>query len=127
EQGAATALALVAMTAVRVSPPQLGDSVVVVGLGPVGMIAAQLYEAAGVSVVGVDRDPGRLALAKTLGISHGVLAGRDETLAGVRAITGEDGARIVIEATGIPSVVAQCFDFARQGGDLVLLGSSRGA
>lgn len=127
EQGAATALALVAMTAVRVSPPQLGDSVVVVGLGPVGMIAAQLYEAAGVSVVGVDRDPGRLALAKTLGISHGVLAGRDETLAGVRAITGEDGARIVIEATGIPSVVAQCFDFARQGGDLVLLGSPRGA
>lgn len=127
QQGAATALALVAMTALRVSPPQLGDSVVVVGLGPVGMIAAQLYEAAGVAVVGVDRDPGRLVLAKTLGISHGVLAGTAETLGQVRALTGDDGARIVIEATGIPSVVSQCFDFARQGGDLVLLGSPRGA
>lgn len=127
QQAAATALALVAMTALRVSPPELGDAVVVVGLGPVGMIAAQLYEAAGVAVVGVDRDPGRLVLAKALGIGHGVLAGRAETLTEVRAITGEDGARIVIEATGIPSVVAQCFDFARQGGDLVLLGSPRGA
>jgi len=127
QQAAATALALVAMTALRVSPPELGDVVVVVGLGPVGMIAAQLYEAAGVAVVGVDRDPGRLQLAQALGISHSVLAGTPETLSAVRALTGEEGARIVIEATGIPSVVSQCFDFARQGGDLVLLGSPRGA
>lgn len=127
QQAAATGLALVAMTALRVSPPELGDTVVVVGLGPVGMIAAQLYEAAGVSVVGVDRDEGRLALAKTLGVSSVVLAGTTDTLAEVRAMTGDDGARIVIEATGIPSVLAQCFDFARQGGDLVLLGSPRGA
>lgn len=127
QQAAASALALVAMTALRVSPPELGDVVAVVGLGPVGMIAAQLYEAAGVEVVGIDRDQGRLDLATRLGISHVVLAGTQTTLDEVRVATGADGARIVIEATGIPSVVAQCFDFARQGGELVLLGSPRGA
>lgn len=127
QQAAATVLALVAMTALRVSPPELGDTVVVVGLGPVGLIAAQLYEAAGVTVVGIDRDQGRLDLAHELKISHGVLAGSDDTLKAVREITGPEGARIVIEATGIPSVVPQCFDYARQGGDLVLLGSPRGA
>ncbi len=126
QQAAASALALVALTALRVSPPQLGDVVVVVGLGPVGLIAAQLYEAAGVEVVGIDRDPARLRLATALGISHVVLAGGEDTLIAVRKATGEAGARIVIEATGIPSVVPQCFDFARQGGELVLLGSPRG-
>jgi 2-desacetyl-2-hydroxyethyl bacteriochlorophyllide A dehydrogenase len=125
-QAAASAIALVAMTALRVSPPQLGDTVVVVGLGPVGMIAAQLYMAAGVVVVGVDRDPARLALARELGISHQVQAGGGDVVAAVRAHTGEDGARIVIEATGVPSVVPLCFDFARQGGELVFLGSPRG-
>ena len=126
QQAAATALALVAMTALRVSPPELGDTVVVVGLGPVGMIAAQLYEAAGVAVVGLDRDQHRLELARRLGISHVVPAGTPATLEAVRSATGEEGARIVIEATGIPAVVSQCFDFARRGGELVLLGSPRG-
>lgn len=125
-QAAAAALALVAMTAVRVSPPELGDTVVVVGLGPVGMIAAQLYRAAGVVVVGVDRDPQRVALARDLGITHPVQAAEGDVVAAVRKHTGEDGARVVIEATGVPSVMPLCFDLARQGGDLVLLGSPRG-
>jgi threonine dehydrogenase-like Zn-dependent dehydrogenase len=124
-QAAACALALVAMTALRVSPPELGDQVVVMGLGPVGMIAAQLYAAAGVETIGVDRDPGRIALAEALGIGRTVLAG-DDVVAAVRRHAGPDGARIVIEATGVPAVLAQCFDFARQGGELVLLGSPRG-
>lgn len=126
-QAAASALALVAITALRVSPPQLGDIVVVVGLGPVGMIAAQLYEAAGATVVGVDTDPGRLEVGRDLGVSHLVRGGEKEVAAEVLRHTGPEGARIVVEATGVPAVFQQCFDFARQGGDLVMLGSPRGA
>lgn len=126
-QAATAALALVAMTALRVSPPELGDWVVVVGLGPVGLIAAQLYHAAGVDVVGIDRDPARLAQARALGLKHLVEAGKDAPVAEVLALTGADGARIVIEATGVPALVPQALRYARRGGDLVLLGSPRGA
>jgi threonine dehydrogenase-like Zn-dependent dehydrogenase len=127
QQAATGALALVAMTALRVSPPELGDWVVVVGLGPVGLIAAQLYLAAGVEVVGIDRDPARLALAGSLGLKHLVLGDKTAPVDEVLALTGAEGARIVIEATGVPALVPQALSYARRGGDLVLLGSPRGA
>jgi len=124
---AAAALALVAMTAVRVSAPELGDRVVVLGLGGVGIIAAQLFEAAGISVVGVDASPQRLALATACGVSDVVLGGTPDTTEDVLNITGRPGAEIVVEATGLPALVEQGLAVAKRGGQLVLLGSPRGA
>lgn len=126
KDAAAAALALVAMTSLRVSQPELGDRVVVLGLGAVGIIAAQLFGAAGVEVVGVDSNPRRLELARSCGVSGLVLGGTDRTVKDVLDLTGRQGADIVVEATGLPQLVEQGLEMAKQGGQLILLGSPRG-
>ena len=59
-------LALVGMTAVRVGQVELGDRVAVIGLGVVGNLTAQLLEAAGAQVIGIDLVAGRLEKATRL-------------------------------------------------------------
>ncbi|WP_030559346.1 bi-domain-containing oxidoreductase [Streptomyces aureocirculatus] len=57
----------IAMQGVRRGEPQLGDVALVIGLGLIGQLVAQLLTASGVRVVGVDPDPVRCGLAERLG------------------------------------------------------------
>jgi threonine dehydrogenase-like Zn-dependent dehydrogenase len=119
-------MAGIAFTALRLAPPQLGDQVVVMGLGLVGLLAGQLFRLAGARpVLGVDRLPSRLKLAEALGIVP-VDTSREELLPAMRRALGSRGADIVVEATGSPALVPPALDSARQGGSVVLLGSTRG-
>ena len=119
-------MAAIAFTALRLAPPQLGDQVVVLGLGLVGLLAGQLFRLAGARpVLGVDRLPSRLKLAEALGIVP-VDTSREELLPALRRALGTRGADIVVEATGSPALVPPALDSARQGGSVVLLGSTRG-
>lgn len=78
----------------------LGDRVVVAGLGVVGALVARLARRAGASaVLGIDRHPGRAALAVALGATS--------TAASVEACAAELGAAdVLIEASGSPSLLA---------------------
>ena len=67
EAGSFVALGAIAMHGVRLGEITLGDRVVVMGLGLVGQIAAQLARAAGASVLGFDPDPSKAELARSLG------------------------------------------------------------
>ena len=120
-------LAGIAFTALRVAPPQLGDRVVVLGLGLVGLLSGQLFHLAGARpVVGMDRLAERLKLAEACGITPAD-ASREEPAAAVGRVIGASGADIVIEATGSPTLVPVGLHAARRGGTVVLLGSTRGA
>lgn len=57
----------IAMQGVRQGAPQLGEVALVIGLGLIGQLVAQLLTAAGVRVVGADPDPARCELAERLG------------------------------------------------------------
>ncbi|MFL9684518.1 bi-domain-containing oxidoreductase [Streptomyces sp. KL110A] len=57
----------IALQGVRQGAPQLGETALVIGLGLIGQLVAQLLTASGVRVVGVDPDPARGALAERLG------------------------------------------------------------
>lgn len=67
EAGSFVALGAIAMHGVRLGEVALGDRVLVMGLGLVGQIAAQLARAAGATVIGVDPDPAKADLARSLG------------------------------------------------------------
>lgn len=125
-EAACARLAQVAFTAVRIAQAQLGDWVVVQGLGAVGNFAAQLFALAGCEVVATDVSPGRCALAHACGIRHVLPAGPDfrERL---RSLTGGALPRTVVDATGVPAVAAAAINFAGPLGELILLGSPRGA
>jgi len=71
ETGAFATLGAIALQGVRLAEPTLGESVVVIGLGLVGQLAAQLLKANGCRVFGVDLDASRVELAKSLGADDG--------------------------------------------------------
>jgi len=68
ESAAFTTLGAIALHGFRLARLQLGSRVAVIGLGLLGLLSAQISRAAGCSVLGIDLDPGRLDLARRLGI-----------------------------------------------------------
>jgi alcohol dehydrogenase len=104
----------------RVKP---GDSVAVVGAGPVGLAAittAGLYGAA--TVVAIDVDANRLEKAKEFGATDTVLSGSDDWKEQVLALTHGRGVDVAIEAVGIPATFAMCTDIVRPGGSVANVG-----
>jgi len=63
------ALGSIALQAVRVAEVKIGEHVAVLGLGLVGLVTAQILQAAGCTVWGVDPDPDRVAMARELGVA----------------------------------------------------------
>ena len=119
-------MAGIAFTALRLAPPELGERVVILGLGLVGLLAGQLYRLAGARpVMGVDRLAPRLRLAEQMGILP-VDVSHKEIPAALGEALGARGADVVVEATGNPALVATALEAARRGGAVVLLGSTRG-
>ena len=67
EEGAFATVGAIALQAVRLAEPTLGESVVVIGLGLIGQLTVQLLKANGCRVFGIDIDESRIQLARALG------------------------------------------------------------
>jgi len=105
----------------RVAP---GSHVVVIGCGAVGLNAIQgavLMQAA--TVIAIDRDPVRRALAERFGATHS-LASDEGTIAAVKVLTQGRGADHVFEAAGAEATLQLGLEVTRPGGDLVILGKT---
>jgi threonine dehydrogenase-like Zn-dependent dehydrogenase len=76
EEAAFTVLGAIALQGIRLVQPTLGETVVVTGLGLIGLVAVQLLRAHGCRVLGLDFDPEKLALAKSLRGRGGEPGGR---------------------------------------------------
>lgn len=101
--------------------PRIGDSALVFGAGPMGCLLIQALQKAGATEIAiVDAVKGRLATAGRLGATHTLHV---DELDGDRASTiAPHGFDIVVDATGIPAVVEQCFRYARARGKVWLFG-----
>lgn len=100
-----------------------GDTVAVVGSGPVGlavMATAALYGAA--QVVALDLDENRLDFAKQVGASHGVNSGVSDWKERVFALTDGHGVDVAVEAVGVPATFDMCTHLVRPGGNVANVG-----
>jgi putative phosphonate catabolism associated alcohol dehydrogenase len=103
----------------------LGETVVVQGLGLLGLYGAALAKARGARcVVGIDPVPARRALACRFGVDLALDAAlpADQLTAAVRAACRPDGADAAIEVTGNPAAIPQALPMLRAGGRYVLAG-----
>lgn len=119
-------MAAVAITSLRITEAEFGDFVAVMGLGLVGNFAAQLFTLAGCEVIGIDPSPNRREMAQRCGVAH-TFASDAELPQKLENLTGGARCRTVVDATGIPAVVAKAPELAGKYGELILLGSPRGA
>ena len=99
-----------------------GDSVAVVGCGPVGFFCIQAARALGAGqVFGIDLEPERLALAESVGAVP-VDARRQHPATALADATDGRGADVVLEAVGTPSAFESAVGIVRRGGRVVVVG-----
>ena len=119
-------LLAIAMQGARKARIELGESVVVLGAGIVGILAMRLAQlSGGLPVIGIDLDLQRLDQARRVGADD-ILVSGGELARDLQDILGAAGSNVVIEATGAPSEVTTAFQLAAEKGRVVLLGSARG-
>jgi 2-desacetyl-2-hydroxyethyl bacteriochlorophyllide A dehydrogenase len=119
-------LAAISVTALLRSRHRPGDTVVVLGLGLIGNLAAQLFSLSGCNVVGVDMVASRLECAKRCHISKVVQPGKEHSLKEQLRGLGCENPAIVVEATGVPQLVNEALELVSEQGQVVVLGSPRG-
>lgn len=124
EEGAFGTLGAIALQGVRRAAPTLGERVVVLGLGLLGQLTAQILRASGAVVIGVDLRPERVELAKSLGLAHGFSVRERDFVEGVLERTDGRGADAVIvsAAGGDAALLNRAFDACRKKGRVVLVG-----
>jgi len=122
EHAAFTVLGAIALQGARLAEPTLGEGFVVMGLGLIGLLAVQILRANGCRVLGLDLDPERLALARSLG-AETVAAGADPVAAALAFSRGRgvDGVLLTL-STSDSGPVSQAAKMCRQRGRIVLVG-----
>lgn len=124
EEAAFTVLCAIALQGIRLVQPTLGESIVVTGLGLVGLMTVQLLRANGCRVLGLDFDKEKLDLARQFGAEVvDLAAGQDPVKAAERYSRGRGvDAVIVTAATKSSEPMHQAALMCRKRGRIVLVG-----
>ncbi len=124
EQAALVEPFAIALHAVRRSPPELNDSVVVVGAGMIGLALVQALKNTGCGkLIVVDVAPDRLALATKSGATHTINSAGANAAEEISRLTGGRGADIAFEAVGLGATVELALTSVRKGGFVTLVGN----
>jgi L-iditol 2-dehydrogenase len=97
-----------------------GETVLVMGQGPIGLILATLAKRAGARVITSDLYPARLTIANSFGLQHTIDASKEDAVEAVRGMTEGRGADAVILAVGGNGLIRPAIDGTRPGGRVLL-------
>jgi predicted dehydrogenase/threonine dehydrogenase-like Zn-dependent dehydrogenase len=124
ESAAFTVLAAIAMQGVRIANPTIGETVVVTGLGLIGLITVQLLRANGCRVLGIDFDSSKCAMAREFGAETVDLSQGEDPLGKANAFSRGQGvdAVIITASTKSNDPVSNGANMCRQRGRIVLVG-----
>lgn len=107
-------------------PIHAGDTVLVVGVGAIGMLFVPLIRDAKAAAIAVDLKPERLDMARQWGAREALMATRDDIAAKVRAGSGGRGADTVILTTTNAATLKLALDSVRDGGTIIPFGVKPG-
>jgi predicted dehydrogenase/threonine dehydrogenase-like Zn-dependent dehydrogenase len=124
EEASFTVIGAIGLQGIRLVNPTFGETIVVVGLGLIGLITAQLLKANGCNVIGFDFDTQKVALAKSFGIDAVNPAVGIDQISYVNNATNDIGADAVIITASNKSndIISQSAKMSRKRGRIVLIG-----
>jgi L-iditol 2-dehydrogenase len=103
----------------------IGDTVTIIGSGPIGLMLLQLVKRSGsCKIIMSDLSPKRLESAKALGADFVINAGKEDQIAKVKELTEGRGSDIVIEAVGQPQTWEAAVEMTRKAGTCMLFGGA---
>ena len=115
--------ATIALHAVRRTPLHLGDTVVVIGGGPIGLLVVQCARAAGAGAVAlVEPQASRREVGATLGATAVIDPTSEDVGERLAAVFGQPAADVVFECAGVPATIEGAVNLARRGGVVSLVG-----
>jgi 2-desacetyl-2-hydroxyethyl bacteriochlorophyllide A dehydrogenase len=120
-----THMASIAFTSIRISNIQLGDNVLVIGLGPIGNFAAQLAQLQGANVIAIDVEDSRIEMTRNSGIQHAYNSKNINLPELVDSLTNGQKINTIIDASGMPMAVEAALETLGENSELILLGSPR--
>ncbi len=123
EEGALLENLGIAVHAVEAEPHDAGDVAVVIGCGPIGIMAGQALEAQGCRVVMTDISPDRLQFARQHTGATVIDVKQENPAVAVKEMTNGRGADFVIEAAATQSAFDQALDLVRNVGTVVTIGT----
>ena len=126
-QAAYTTIVSIALQTVRQLEPALGERVMVIGQGVVGLLVTGLLRAGGTRVLAIDLDRGRQPFAEAMGAERFLVAGGSGIADEIRAWTGGYGVDAVILATSTQhnTPTEQAVGAIRDRGRIVVVGNTR--
>jgi L-iditol 2-dehydrogenase len=123
DEGALMEPLSVGVYAIHRSGLKAGQSVAIIGAGPIGLVTLQVARAAGAGSIAVlDLDAGRLSTAKKLGATTVVNSKEESPEEQIRTLTKGRGVDIVFDAAGSPKTAALAVHLTRRGGRVVMIG-----
>ncbi len=127
DQAAFATLGAIAMQGVRQADARVGERILVIGLGLVGLLTLQILKASGCKVFGTDLDPSKLDLAKSLGCDVVALSTDSELEEKILLFSNGYGADTTIITAGTPSnkPMEQAAELTREKGRVVVVGVTK--
>ncbi len=124
ESASFTVLGAIAMQGIRLIKPTLGETVVVTGLGLIGLLAVQILKANGCRVLGIDFDSAKCELAKQFGAEVVDLSKGEDALVAAEAFSRGRGVDAVLITASSKSndIMHQAATMCRKRGRIVLVG-----
>ncbi|GAA4458823.1 bi-domain-containing oxidoreductase [Nibrella saemangeumensis] len=124
DEAAFTVIGAIGLQGIRLLNPTLGETVVVVGLGLIGLLTAELLRLNGCRVIGLDIDEQKLTLARQKGIITLNPADGTDPVTAVLSLTGGIGADgvIITASTKTDELISQAARMSRKRGRIVLVG-----
>ena len=113
---------VIAMHAVKQAEVKAGQHVVITGAGQIGLLAAQYALVVGAVPIIVDPVDERLALARSLGVTHTINPVSADAVAGILSITQGRMAEAVIECSGAAPAIRGAVDYVSYAGHIALVG-----
>ena len=124
ESAAFTVLGAIAMQGIRLVNPTVGETVVVTGLGLIGLLAVQILKANGCRVLGIDFDSAKCQLAKQFGAEVVNLSEEQDPITIAQAYSRGRGvdAVLITASSSSNDIIHQAANMCRKKGRIVLVG-----
>lgn len=123
EDASFTVVGAIGLQGIRLINPTFGETIVVTGLGLIGLISAQILKANGCNVIGIDFDKEKLELASSWGITA-INAAETDVVKTVETLTNNHGADgvLITASTQTDSIISQSAQMCRKRGRVILVG-----
>ncbi|MEI6435471.1 MAG: bi-domain-containing oxidoreductase [Bacteroidota bacterium] len=124
EDATFTVIGAIGLQGVRLLNPTFGETIVIIGLGLIGLITAQLLMANGCRVIGIDMDENKNRIAKSAGIIVINPAAGENSVSAVQQFTSNVGADgvIITASTKSDELIHEAAEMSRKRGRIILVG-----